>query len=249
MRIQNRQISGKQQKLYAEIERNNANNLFAQYHTYLETLAGNDNLTIIDIGGGSGHFSNKVKTFFNENDTNTSINVIDYCKYDDWSLFSEINFIEESAFTALEKFQDNSVDVIFLNSILHHLIMDTYEKTRKTQEKLIEITYRKIRENGLVFVKECYYQNFILRDFSTPIVYFMTTSKLPFMTKLSSKLGSKSAGVGVCFLSPKAWRKVFSDTEFIVVNSQENILKWVRYPLIQEQFFSFVLTKAGVANK
>ncbi|MCL2508967.1 MAG: class I SAM-dependent methyltransferase [Oscillospiraceae bacterium] len=236
-------INISQQEYFWGIEQGHSKRYFGAYVKYLERLAGRDGLTLYDVGGGGGHFANEVKNYFDKRNTDVSVNVIDYARYDNWSLLENIRFVEESALTALEKLPDNSADVIFFNLMLHHLVADTYRKSREAQRKILEITRKKIKSGGYVFIYETSTQNPLLGDLSTPVVYFMTSAKLPLLTKAARKLGSQSAGVGVCFLSQEKWLKTLKDTGFELLDSSGEPYFWKKKLLIRQKFFWFVLTK------
>lgn len=61
--------------------------------------------------------------------------------------------------------------------------------------------------------------------------------------KFSRFFGSKAAGTGVCFHPPRKWRKMFNNTHFSIV--QEKIVAdgMMKYGLINERFFRFLLQK------
>jgi len=243
MQDKNRMISNEQKLLYAKKEKIIFKRHFVAYEKHIKEFIGKDKLEIIDIGGASGNFANEIHSYFNKHNTEASVKVIDYCEYDEWALFKNISFIQESAFKALTELQDNSVDLIFINLILHHIVLDTYKETRKAQIELLKLAYKKIKKNGLVLVNECYFQCPLLFEASTPVTFFMSSSKLSVVLNLSKILGSISAGVGVCFLPKKAWKETFARIGFILLDESEGEWKWVKKLLIREKLLYFILTK------
>lgn len=236
-------ISKEQQLAYAKLERDGAKAYVNGYNDYLKKYIGTDEILILDIGGGAGYFANEIKAFYNQNNTNASVNVIDNCQYNEWLLFDNVNFIAESAFTALDKFPDSSVDICFLNMILHHLTTDTYKKTRKSQQELLEMIYKKIKPDGYVCITECYNQNPIIRGFSTPVAYLLSSIELPILKKIAKKIGVGVTGAAVCFLSNESWEKLFSKIGFKIIDNQESPWHWEIKLLLRNKPFTFILSK------
>ena len=239
----NRKISNIQQNIYAEYEKEATIGYFEIYKTFINTFE-NKNLEIVDIGGGSGYFANEVKTFYESKNNNVSMTVIDYCKYDEWEKYGNINFINLPVFEALEKIENECLDIIFINAVLHHLVYSTYKKTRNAQKQLMGLAYTKLKKNGYVCIRECYVENPVIKELSIPLVYWLTSSKNPLILRMSKKLGSNSAGVGVCFLSIKKLVRLFGQTGFEIMLGAPNMpWEWDKKYLIRHNKSVFVLKK------
>ncbi len=243
MKHDSRIISTEQQERYAEYERHSAKKYMAMYREWIGRYIAQGKMEIIDIGGGGGYFANEIANYYRQNGTDAAVYLVDNCKYDEWQGFDMICFIHDTAYAALNNFEDASIDICFLNLVLHHLVTDSYHKTKENQKALLQMIYRKLKPGGLVFIHECYYWNPILSNASMRMVHFMSTSKWPPMIKISKHFGSKSAGVGGCFLSNRKWTKILKEIGYVVKEYREDSRGWVRSFLIKEKFFQFLLQK------
>jgi len=237
-----KKINKQQSEYFASIGGGLAQKFIKLYESQLQQLPREDKLKVVDLGGGAGHFANEVFAFFESRRIPADITVIDLFRYEELGN-SNIKFIEQSATTALDSYLDDSIDVFFMNLMLHHLIGDSYNKTKQNQEELLEIAYRKLKPNGRLFVYETSTQNPMIGDLSIPIIYFMTSSKLPLLTKISKKMGSESAGTGVLFLSTHKWKKIFRKIGFHEAFHYYEPHFWKKKYLIRQQYFHFVLVK------
>ena len=238
----NRRISKEQQEIYIKNEKKSKNN-FMIYKEYLKKIIYKNELKIIDLGGGSGCFANDVKLFFDRKNIKTDITVIDYCEYIEWKNFKNINFVKRSIFDELDHIKNESIDIIFINDVLHHLVYDSYKKSRIAQRKLFRLVFAKLKKGGYFFIGERCCQNPIIKDFSSPIIYYLTSSKRKLIRRMSKKIGANSAGVGVCFLSSKLWCKIANQSGFIIIDKISTPWYWKKKFFIQAKEIKFILKK------
>ena len=238
----NRMIADEQRDLYAAYEKYNLEH-YKVYKKYLKEFISKDNLKMVDVGGGSGNFARMVKTYFAKNATNVSMTLVDYCDYPEWERVEGINFVKMSAHEYISGLEDESVDILFLNAILHHLTFDTYRQTRSSQRELLELSYAKLKQGGILCMRENYSEIPLVGNLTTPIIYYLTSSRLSIIEKMARRFGSTSAGVGVCFLSPKVWQKTFTKIGFTIIDATIFPWWWSVPYLIRSNRVAFVLKK------
>ena len=98
-------------------------------------------------------------------------------------------------------------DLIFCNWILHHLVGDSYERTRRNVKAILRLCSNHLRSKGRISVYENEY-NGIVDNLPSRLIYWLTSSQQ--LATIVRRLGANTAGVGVCFLSHKEWCTVFS---------------------------------------
>ena len=237
-----RMITDEQRDLYATYERQNSK-YYKVYRKHFRKFISKDNLRIVDVGGGSGRFARKVKTYFNKNAVGATITVVDYREYLQWEQIEDIEFVRMSAFNYLSDLEDESIDILFLNAILHHLVFDTYRQTRNSQRELLALSYAKLKQGGILCMRENYSEIPLIRNLTTPIIYYLTSSRLSIIEKMARRFGSTSAGVGVCFLSPKVWQKTFTKIGFSIIDATIFPWWWSVPYLVRSNRVAFVLKK------
>jgi len=237
-----RMITDEQRDLYATYEPLNLK-YYKVYRKYFKDFTSKDNLRVVDVGGGSGHFARKVKTYFNKNGVDVNMTVVDYCEYLQWEQIEDIEFVKMSAYNYLSELEDESVDILFLNAILHHLTFDTYRQTRNSQRELLELSHAKLKKGGILCMRECYSESPLIKNLTTPVIYYLTSSRLSIIERIARRFGSTSAGVGVCFLSPKVWQKTFTKIGFTIINTTIFPWWWSVPYLVRSNRVAFVLKK------
>jgi len=162
--------------------------------------------TFLDIGGGNGVFTDRVLNHYPQSQA---------FLLDNASNLIEINtqhprktIIPDSVENLENYLNRYDVDVVFINWVLHHLVSDTYSKTRSNMVNTLTIIKRNKRIKYLAVFENMY--NGILFD-SLPgkLIYHITSIQA--IKPVAKKMGANTAGVGVSFLSKKTWIKLFSD--------------------------------------
>ncbi|MCI8361452.1 MAG: class I SAM-dependent methyltransferase [Clostridiales bacterium] len=234
---QTRQISSAQAELYAGYEQGTADKLVEIATKFIHSKP----VRILDIGGASGYFANLLADTL---DGECQIIVVDNMEYDNWKNAKKgVRFVKASIFDVISTFEDNSFDIVFANLVFHHLINETYSSTLAGYASLLEQIKRIIKPDGVLSVYECYYGGFICRNHFAPVVYKLTTSSFPPFTKLAKCFGSKSAGVGVCFLPPPKWEKMYNRIGFRIADKTIVSDRMLKHKLINERFFRYELRK------
>ena len=104
-----------------------------------------------------------------------------------------------------ELFSTRKFDLILFNWILHHLVLDSYEKTVALQRMVIEKATRLLNRGGVISILENLYEGTIVDVAPSRLIFELTSSKI--LEPLVRRLGANTAGCGVCFRSRKAWQE------------------------------------------
>ena len=100
------------------------------------------------------------------------------------------------------------IDIVFINWVLHHLVSNTYKKTRNNIINTLSI----IKSNEHIkylAIFENMYNGIVFDSLPSRLVYQITSLKS--IKTLTRKMGANTAGIGVSFLSKKMWITLLSD--------------------------------------
>ena len=161
--------------------------------------------TFLDIGGGNGVFTDRVLKHYSQSEA---------ILLDNASNLIEINtkhprktIIQDSVENLENYLTVYDIDIVFINWVLHHLVSDTYKKTRNNMINTLAI----IKQNEHVkylAIFENMYNGILIDSLPSKLIYHITSLKS--VKLLTRKMGANTAGVGVSFLSKKMWIKLFS---------------------------------------
>ena len=161
--------------------------------------------TFLDVGGGNGVFTDRILKYYPQSEA---------FLLDNASNLIEINtkhprktIIQDSVENLENYLNTYNIDVVFINWVLHHLVSDTYKKTRSNIVNTLSIIKRNEHVKYLAVFENMY--NGILFDTLPSRLIYQITS-LQSVERLTRKMGANTAGVGVSFLSKKMWIKLFS---------------------------------------
>ncbi len=188
-------------------------------------LSKENNLHVLDIGGGIGKFSEIIADNFN-------------CKVDvlDPSTLVKKNFSKsknlELISSKLEDFNiEKKYDFIFMNLILHHMICDDLKNTKNKQINSLKKALSFLKPEGKIIIQENFYNGFFNSDCAGRLIFMIT--KLKFIENLTRKLGANTAGEGVRFRSYKSWESIFKkcglNTLFEIKNPNDGYM-----PILQK---------------
>jgi SAM-dependent methyltransferase len=214
-------INNYQKDLYLNLEKKSAKLLLGRYAAVLENVASkNEKIKILDIGGASGYFSEALYDFFQGK--NCEITLIDTIVYDTWDGFAaKINFIHESASNLEKIFPTGAFDIIFANRVFHHFVTDSWKKSISHIDDIMRQMSVILKDSGQLCIMDNFYNGLLFDSAASKMIYALTTCKIPFIVKRFNRLGSKSAGVGVCFLSKKMWYKLIKKNKLIIKKSDD----------------------------
>lgn len=109
-----------------------------------------------------------------------------------------------------EQLQSNfeeKFDIVFLNFLLHHLVVESYVSTRSNQAGVLAIAKGLLTKNGRISIFENIYDGAFIHFLPSYLIFYLTSSKL--LGKITRRLGANTGGVGVCFLSKRQWQSTF----------------------------------------
>ena len=242
-----KEINGYQKEKFSEYERNSVAKYFAIYENMLKNMLRSEkNIKILDVGGGSGNFAFALSKYFAENGYDAEIFVLDITKYDTWELYGDtIHFIEGSSFDIEKYFNICTFNLVFVNCAFHHLIQSSWQKTIAGIIALLRSIHKILKNDGILCVSEYFYEILFFKEISSWIIYTLSTISTPTIMTLLRKIGSKSAGVGVCFLSIDKWKRLLNQTEYKIIDLTEKPKRFVKGLPVKEQFFYFSLQKSS----
>lgn len=202
-----------------------------------------DGSTVVDVGGGCGHFAIAIAKCLK-----VPVRLIDM---DPESVkFAKtfgINAIEGDALCP----EKNDTDgIICFNLILHHLVGDTEKKTRSLQSKAL-LSWKNTRAK--LFINEYIYESWF-NDISGKLIYQITKNKLvsnicKLISKIAPSLRANTFGVGVRFRSSDEWCQIFNEIGYNVVDrirGNEEPISWPRRILLIKEIRrdSFLLSES-----
>ena len=163
---------------------------------------------ICEFGGGAGQLLNEIrKSYPNVNLINVEI-IPDYKRY---MVSKKIKYVVSSVLDS--KFPDNSLDVILVRDVLHHLVGRDLKETTENQRHALNELNRLIRPGGAIFIEE-------LTDSSEVVC-----TLLYYLTRINSRIGLRflsfyvNPNVIVYFYTPKRLLQLYLE-----VFGEKNIL-------------------------
>jgi ubiquinone/menaquinone biosynthesis C-methylase UbiE len=114
-------------------------------------------------------------------------------------------------------FEEKTFDYIFCNLVFHHLLGEDFKSSEKIRETVLTKIGKVLKDDGHVGIIEIFNDGFIVDSISCRILYNLTSMTNPVMVKIFRILGSYSAGVGVCMLSKKMWKRLIGKCNLKIV--------------------------------
>lgn len=187
---------------------------------------------LLDLGGGNGLFADRIIREFPK----SRVTVLDNSEL----LLSRnrahpqkkiLNCSVAALHSITEKF-----DLITVNWLLHHLVSDTYLRSKQNQvETLLELR-NLLTPGGRISIYENCYNGTIIDWLPSALIFSVTSLK--FGSPIFKRLGANTAGVGVCFLSRKQWIQLFAKTQYQLLSYNEpDRWVWSMNPFIQLPLF------------
>ena len=158
----------------------------------------------LDVGGGNGMLVDRILNAFPESEgvnlepANNLVlaNAAHPRKTVVPAMLQDLNVDEAGKF-----------DVITINWVIHHLIVDNYGGTLDCQADALRQLGRLLKPGGAILAFENIYDGAVIDEAPSRLIFELTASKL--LARVTAKMGANTAGVGVCFHSETGWRKVF----------------------------------------
>ncbi len=170
--------------------------------------------TFLDLGGGNGCFADQILLHYPE-----SHGVV----FDNSEMLLEKNKTHNHKEIILGDINEQltllkrKFDIVFCNWILHHLICgSSYYKTKKNILLTLLNIQNLLTHKGKVSIYENMYDGVLIDGMPSVIIFYLTSIKK--ISKIVHKLGSNTAGVGVCFLSYLQWCKTINRSGLKMIN-------------------------------
>jgi ubiquinone/menaquinone biosynthesis C-methylase UbiE len=166
--------------------------------------------TFADLGGGTGRFTDALLAHYPEA-RGTVVDTSDYMLGRNKT--HPRKTILKSDVMSLE----GKYDIVFCNWLLHHLVGVTYRKSRANIRRLLKAARGSLTDRGRlsIFENDC---TGWIDGLSSWILYEATSSRVA--ASLIRRMGSNSAGVGVCYLSHKQWHATLGKAGFRVLSTE-----------------------------
>lgn len=207
--MQAKQINSHQAQWYSEGEKQLISQYMERYGTLIEEIKSRENLRILDVGGGAGYFVSQLHQVLSS--SNTYI-VADTHRYDTWDDENTgITYCQCDAAQLSSVFEKESFDYIFCNMLFHHLVTASYQESALIREVCLKEILHVLKADGKLCIVDNFCDGYLHDQLSSRLIFHMTTCKNPLLVRLFFKLGSNSAGVGVCMLSEKMWMTMLTN--------------------------------------
>ena len=186
--------------------------------------------TFMDIGGGNGVFTDRILMHYPQSEA---------FLLDNASNLIEINtqhprktIILDSVENLENYLNTYDIDIVFINWVLHHLVSDSYQKTRSNIVNTLTIIKRN-KHVKYLSIFENMYNGILFDSLPSRLIYQITSLKS--IKLLARKMGANTAGIGVSFLSKKMWIKLFSSI-FGEANINAKDFHYWKVPFIRKIF-------------
>lgn len=213
MEVTTKKINAAQEEWYKNGELALVDTYISLYSGIIGEMRTKETITILDIGGGAGYFSMELLrqvTSHGSNVRDINIYLIDTHRYDTWDDGNTcIHFVEGDALDIDLIYQPGfQFDYIFCNMFFHHLLGDSFEKSADLRKICMDKMKKILKPDGKIGIIDNLNDGFLWDQVSCRILYFLTTTRNPLIVRLCKKMGSNSAGVGVCMLSRRMWHQL-----------------------------------------
>jgi ubiquinone/menaquinone biosynthesis C-methylase UbiE len=184
-----------------------------------------ERFSILDIGGGNGHFVDAVLAQFphaHATVVDNAPNLLAANRSD-----SRKTLLQRSVEDLPAALQGRSFDLVCLHWSLHHFVTDSYSDTVAFQRRALREAASLVSSGGRLSVFENLYDGLVWPSLPGRLVYAMTASR--WLAPLTRLLGANTAGVGVCFLSERQWVNAFGDAGLDIEgrNYYPHSVRWI----------------------
>jgi hypothetical protein len=175
----------------------------------------NGDFNFLDVGGGNGTFTDRLlkqypkatATVLDSSELLLSRNLPNPRKTCICESVENLSYLE------------GKYDLISVNWLLHHLVGESYQQTRRNQLITLKTISTLLTSRGRVSVFENMYEGWLLRNLPGQLIYYFTSLKS--IARFTRTMGANTAGVGVCFLSKNQWLSTIREAGIEVRNYTE----------------------------
>ena len=186
--------------------------------------------TFLDIGGGNGVFTDRILKHYPQSEAILLDNAPNLIEIN--TQHSRKTIIMDSV-ENLENYLSNyKIDIVFINWVLHHLVSNSYKKTRSNIVNTLSIIKRD-KQIKYLAVFENMYNGIVFDSLPSRLIYQITS--LQSIKLLARKMGANTAGIGVSFLSKKMWMELFGNI-FGKTNIDVKDFHFWKVPVIRKIF-------------
>ncbi|MDU2064969.1 MAG: class I SAM-dependent methyltransferase [Sporomusaceae bacterium] len=182
----------------------------------IEQQWGNKEFSFADLGGGNGLFTDRILAAFPQ----ASGTLIDNSPY----LIKENRPHERKRliFDSIEQAPRHiqSVDIVFCNWLLHHLVADSYQVTRQNIVAALRLGKGLLAKDGRMSIFENLYEGILFHNLPSHLIFSLTSQTK--LAPLLRRFGANTAGCGVCFLSKPEWRQTLKQSGLMIERVQED---------------------------
>jgi SAM-dependent methyltransferase len=187
---------------------------------------GNRTINVLDVGCGNGSFVRKmIQSGVNARFVGMDISksMIDI-SHENLKSYPSVDLLVSSGFNIPFR-EDIKLDIIHVDSVLHHLISRTRLSSTKLAKKMLVVLGGMLKKDGLLIIEEMFYNSYIISSFSSAVIFyglkFLNALRLD-LSKLSDEI---ALDLEVNFFSEKQLIRLLSTFGNV------NIIKKVPAPL------------------
>lgn len=163
---------------------------------------------VLDVGGGNGLYADKLVEYFPQA-TVTNLEPDAYLAGRNQQHPRKRVLVSDFQHAELEP---ATFDLVFFSWVLHHFVGSSYGATLALQSGGLEAARGLLKPGGKMVIFENYYDGMMMDDLPGRLIYELTRSKT--LSPFTARLGANTAGVGVCFHSAQAWRRLIESAGF-----------------------------------
>jgi SAM-dependent methyltransferase len=212
-------------EVYSPIEQSYRGELTSEMVRSIRDAFGPRPYTFLDVGGGSGVLSDYLLGRFHESRgvlIDTSAELLARNRPDPRKVVFTL-----SAEDLASRFPPRSFDLVCCHCLLHHIVDGGYSSSGKRVEGILVSLRTLLKPGGYLSVLEHCYDGRVVDALPGWLIFQATSSR--YLTRVCVRMGARTAGVGVRFLSQRQWRSVFASCGFDVERCDLNppkVLPW-----------------------
>lgn len=207
----------------------------------LNDVSSDESFNVLDLGGGNGLFADRLLARFPK----STVTILDISPV----LLSRNNpsNCKELIHGSIEEMTDiltgRTFDYITMNWVLHHLVGNSYRTSLENCRKTLIRCKKLLKRGGMVIIVENMFDSYLGSNLASHVIYAITAIKWRWFVRWTKRFFN-TAGVGVCFQSERAWRRIFGETGFDVVAFQPGLVWWWLGSSLRGKAIHFLFVKS-----
>jgi 2-polyprenyl-3-methyl-5-hydroxy-6-metoxy-1,4-benzoquinol methylase len=193
--------------------------------SHIASYFDNRAFSILDLGGGNGRFLDELLERF-PNSNGVLLDVSDALLTQN-KPHSRKQLMKASV-DQIPALLHRKFDLITINWLLHHLVGQTYRKSHHNAISLLDQCKDLLNERGMIIVTENMFDGVLQTNVPSWLIYSITSVRTPWFAKIARRFFN-TAGVGVCFNSRNAWRRIFREAQLAICDEHQGIV-WQKRP-------------------